>query len=225
MQEQNQQTQFLSTEMNCLIREDKKIENKLRVRLVEEYSQFREDVHVSDLTLCMRQSLFRKLNPKPPTTKQIGYFFDGARRHEALQTIYGEGVAEKEGEFEGVHYSIDVYDGFPIEFKTTRAKAAISDHWLRQLIYYMLATDSSIGLLQVQRILPRDGDPFPGFVITLDDKQRVEWLRDFRERSSQFLEALEKRDPSLLPIHRGEKDWVCRECPYRAECDKMEGLK
>jgi hypothetical protein len=221
------QTDVLSDRLNCAIAEDTTVETKLKRRLAEEYAALREGVHVSDLTLCMRQSLFRKLDPRPPTTKQIGYFLDGARRHQALQALYGEGAAEKEGVFEGVRYHIDVFTptGFVIEFKTTRAKEAISDHWLRQLIYYMLAADSGIGLLQVQRILPRDGDPFPGFIITLDDKQRAEWLSDFRERSSRFLEAMERNDPSRLPVYRGEKDWVCRECPYRKECDRMEGLK
>jgi hypothetical protein len=213
---------LLSAHLHCAIREDESVEGKLRQKLVVEYAKLRVGIHVSDLTLCMRQSLFRKLDPKPPTTKQVGYFLDGARRHEALQTLYGEGVVEKKGEFEGVRYSIDIYDGLPIEFKTTRARAAISEHWIRQLVYYMLATDSAVGLLQVQRIMPRDENPFPAYVITLDDRQKAKWLRDFRERSSRFLEALEKKNPSLLAVYRGEGDWVCRECPYKSECDRME---
>jgi hypothetical protein len=138
--------------------------------------------------------------------------------------MYGGGVVEKEGEFEGVHYSIDIFDGFPIEFKTTRAKVAISEHWLRQLIYYMLATNSKIGLLQVQRITPRGENPFPAYLVRFNENQRAEWLEDYRVRANKFKEALEKQNPALLPIYRGEKEWVCRECPYRKVCDRMEGL-
>ena len=225
MREQNTtQTEFLSDRLNCVIKEDNQFETTLRQKLAEEYANVRDGVHVTDLALCMRQALFRKIDPRAPTTKQLGYFLDGARRHQTLQTLYGEGVAEKEGTFEGIHYTIDIFDNFPIEFKTTRAKAAISDHWVRQIVFYMLATNAPIGLLQVQRILARDEDPFPGFIITLDDRQRADWLKDFRERSNRFLEAMDKRDPSLLPIYRGEKDWVCRECPYRPRCDRIEGV-
>jgi hypothetical protein len=216
---------ILSRELECSIREDNQVEEKAKARLMEEYSKLREGVHVSDLTLCLRQSLYRKLRPIPPTQKQIGYFLDGSRRHQALQNLYGEGVVEKKGEFEGVEYSIDIYDGFPIEFKTTRAKTAINDHWVRQLVYYMLATGSRKGILQVQRIMPSKSNGqnlFPAYLIQLDEKQAQDWLEDFIHRRDLFVNALQLREPSLVPIYRGENDWVCRECPYRIECDEIE---
>lgn len=114
------------------LKESRELEEKLIANLSEKYAELREGIHMTDLVLCLRQSLARKLYPLPPTTKQLGYFFDGARRHQALQELYGkDNVAEWKGEFEGVSYSIDVYDDYPIEFKTTRANMALSDHWMR----------------------------------------------------------------------------------------------
>jgi hypothetical protein len=215
----------LSRELECSIKEDSQVEERVKVRLMGEYSKQRDGAHVSDLVLCMRQSLFRKLRPVPPTVKQIGYFLDGARRHEALQSLYGEGVVEKKGEFEGVSFSIDIHDGFPIEFKTTRAKNAISEHWVRQLVYYMLATGSRTGILQVQRIMPSKGSNeslFPAYLVQLDEEQFQYWQSDFVQRRDLFFNAALLKEPSLVPAYRGEGDWLCRERPYRKECDEIE---
>ncbi len=210
---------------NCLISQDKTIETRVLERLHMEYSKQREGVHVSDLVLCMRQVVFRRIRPVSPTVKQLGYFLDGARRHEALQSLYGEGVVEKKGEFEGVQYSIDIYDGFPIEFKTTRARAAVNEHWIRQLIYYMLATGSKTGILQVQRIMPSKDENeslFPAYLVQLDEEQFQYWLSDFVQRRDLFSNATLLKEPSLVPIYRGDGEWVCRECPYRRECNEIE---
>lgn len=204
--------------------EDSTLEARLRGNLAEEYSKLREGIHVSDLVLCLRQAAARKLYPIPPTQKQLGYFFDGARRHEALQALYGEGIAERKGTFEGVSYSIDIFDGFPIEFKTTRARAAISEHWLRQLSYYMLATGSDRGIIQVQRIMAREENPFPAFVMTLSLAQKERALAEFRERRDAFAMAIAANDLSLAPILRGDGEWLCRECQYRKRCDEIEGV-
>ncbi len=151
------QLSFLASKYMVSLRQDRQIEQRVLENLEKEYSSLRGGIHVSDLTLCLRQAIFRKLFPVPPTTKQIGFFLDGARRHETLQKLYqGEDsahvITEKKGFFEGVSFSIDIYHKIPIEFKTTRANRAISEHWIRQLAYYMIASRSNIGILQVQRI-------------------------------------------------------------------------
>ncbi|MDG6906999.1 MAG: PD-(D/E)XK nuclease family protein [Nitrososphaerota archaeon] len=219
-----------SQNASCTIKQDARVEESVKRNLEAEYGKLRDDVHVTDLTLCMRQALFRKLQPVPPSTKQLGYFFDGARRHEALQKLYGQGVIEKEIEFEGVKATIDILDSIgPIEFKTTRAKNAISEHWIRQLAYYMVATNSNFGTLQIQRILPgkqkgesQEENLFPAFIIELNKEQREKWHQDFKERKDRFLSAYQSKDPSKAPLFRGDNDWVCSECPYKAQCDKIE---
>lgn len=207
--------------------ESHELEERLIANLTEEYSRLRDQVHMSDLVLCLRQSLGRKLYPLPPTVKQLGYFFDGARRHEALQELYGkDNVAERKGEFEGVQYSIDIYDECPIEFKTTRANKILSEHWFRQLGYYMLAVGAAKGILQVQRINDKDGTPLAAYEVSLTPEQRDAALDEFRERKGKFLIAKAEEDLSLVPAYRGDGDWLCRDCAYKEKfCDPIEAKR
>lgn len=218
--------QFLSEQYHVSIEEDTMVEERALRNLAAHYSKTRLEIHVSDLTLCMRQSLLRKIKPVPPTEKQLGYFLDGSSRHVSLQTLYadddteGKVISEYKGE-DPLHFSIDIYDdgegeGLPIEFKSTRAAKAISEHWVRQVIYYMLITGRSEGIIQVQRIMPRDGEKiFPAFRLKLSLEQRGYWMIDITERLASFKEAYEKQDPSMLPAYPGDGNWLCRECPYR----------
>ncbi len=136
-------------------------------------------------------------------------------------------VSEKKGMFEGVSFSIDLYFNMPIEFKTTRARGAIPDHWIRQLAYYMLATDSNVGILQVQRIIAREEDSvFPSYLVEFtNEEQRLGWLEEFRIRRETFRDALESGSPASVGIFRGENNWLCRQCPYKTQCDKIEQEK
>lgn len=228
--------QKLAASCHCTARETNALEERVRKAIFDLYSKDREDVHCTDLTLCMRRALYRKLYPAPPTMKEMGYFFDGARRHESLQKMYGEeAVVEKEIEFEGVKCTIDILEnGVPIEFKTTRAANAIPEHWIRQLIFYMLALNSNKGILQIQRILPAKlgkkrseqevENLFPAYIIELGDKEREAWLKDFRERKSKFFESYQREDITSAPIFRGEGNWLCMDCPAKEMCDIIEGV-
>lgn len=203
--------------------ESAELEKKLIRNLTAQYSKLRSGIHMSDLVLCARQSLARKLYPIAPDVVHLGYFFDGSRRHESLQALYGDGVAEKGGTFEGVDYHIDLLDKETvIEFKTTRGGKAISEHWLRQLVFYMVAENLANGVIQVQRINQKE-TPFQAYHVSLDENQRRHVLTDFRERRDLFKSALEKKDLALVPIFRGDGDWLCRGCEYRKEyCDPIE---
>ncbi|MHB2035755.1 MAG: PD-(D/E)XK nuclease family protein [Nitrososphaerales archaeon] len=170
--------------------------------------------------------------PVPPGVKQLSYYLDGARRHEALEKLYSANdpahiVSEKKGVFEDVSFSIDLYFDMPIEFKTTRAREAIPEHWIRQLAYYMLATDSDVGILQIQRIVPKDEDSiFPSYLVEFtNEEQRIGWLEEFRNRKETFRMALDSSMPEWAPIYRGENSWLCRQCPYKSRCDEIEQTK
>jgi hypothetical protein len=222
---------LLSQNVSCAVKEDSRIEETVKRNLEAEYAKLRNEIHVTDLTLCLRQSLFRKLQPMALSTKQLSYFFDGSRRHQALQQLYGQGVIEKEIDFEGVKATIDILDNFgPIEFKTTRAKNAISEHWIRQLAFYIVATNSRFGILQVQRIMPGkqkgndEQNIFPAYLIELSQEQRTKWLEDFRQRKERFQAAYQSKEPAKAPIYRGEGNWLCVECPYLAKCNQIEGV-
>lgn len=214
--------------MEYTLTESKGLEAKLLERLEAGYSKLREGVHVSDLVLCPRQSLFRRFDPKPPTSEELSFYIDGAARHRALQALYGDGIAEHEVELEGVSCHVDIYDDRVIEYKSTRGAKAVSEHWLRQVIYYLLATKTREGTLIVQRINYKKAKsgkptPFEVYTVSVTPLQFEHALEDFRSRRSAFLAALEAKDMKLAPIWRGEGDWLCRGCRFREPCDRIEG--
>lgn len=205
------------------------LEAELLAKLQAKYSESRTAIHVSDLILCARQSLARRLDPRPPTPQELSYYVDGAARHHALQALYGDGIAEHEVELEGVSCHVDIYDDRVIEYKSTRGTKAVGEHWLRQVIYYLLATKTREGTLIVQRINYKKAKagkqtPFEVYTVSVTPLQFEHALEDFRSRRSAFLAALEAKDMKLAPIWRGEGDWLCRGCRFKEPCDRIEGV-
>lgn len=89
----------------------------LSVALKNKYdTEFRDGIHVTDLTLCPRKSIFRKLEPKPITNKELNFFTSGRAIHSAIQSLVeqdqaGQFEIEKEVTWEGITGHIDLFDG------------------------------------------------------------------------------------------------------------------
>jgi len=204
--------------------------NELKKKFLERLEQYynngktRDGLHVSDLVFCLRQSYFRKTNPKPHSLRTLQFFIDGATRHSALQDLLG---LEREVEVErfGVVGHVDVMaGGVPVELKTTRARSAVPDHYFRQLGYYAVLCGVCEGVLVVQRINCRDGEEPWEFYHVKWSREEVEGLeRELRHRANLLRGALEKRDPSFLPVLGSDMRWKCRWCDYVDECEKKGG--
>lgn len=183
-------------------------------------------MHVSDLTLCLRASYFKKAQPKPPTEKQMGFFLDGARRHEALEAL-GDLHSEVKIYALGVTGTIDMVEGrHPIEFKSTRAQKILSEHWFRQLGYYCALTGSSKGVLVVQRLnLPREDlqkegvSPFEFYDVEYEDSEIRSFLLEIHEGRHRLERALEEMDAESLP--KTAETWVCLNCLWKKECGEL----
>jgi len=183
-------------------------------------------IHVTELTLCLRKALYDRLSPAPPTEVQLGYFLDGARRHLALQYIHG-GVSEYRIESSrlGVVGTIDLYEGGPIEFKSTRTiRQIIPRHYQRQLGYYMLLTDAPEGRLIIQKINPRGGESFLCSRANFESAlERANLERELFDRADEYGNALSEQNPSHLPRFFDETDeknprWLCKTCLYKSRC-------
>jgi len=186
--------------------------------LEEQYSETREGIHVSDLIYCLREAYWRKVDPQTPSERQLGFYLDGARRHGALQALI-DSPAEVGVEKWGVKGRIDLFwRGLPVEFKTTRAREGVPDHYLRQLAYYCCLLGVRKGYLVIHRLV---GDPpFEFYSVEWTEEEMRGIEKELRERADLLREALEKGDPSMLP--KGEP-WKCRWCPYRQRCEEMDG--
>jgi len=203
----------------------------LKKRFLERLEQYynngkpREGLHVSDLVFCLRQSYFRKTNPKPHSLRTLQFFIDGATRHSALQDLLG-----LEREVEVCKYNIighvDVMaGGVPVELKTTRARNAVPDHYFRQLGYYAVLCGVCEGVLVVQRINCKDGEEPWEFYHVKWSREEVEGLkRELRHRADLLRTALREGRPDCLPVIEEGMRWKCRWCDYVDECEKKGGV-
>jgi CRISPR/Cas system-associated exonuclease Cas4 (RecB family) len=194
------------------------------------YSKTRQAIHVSDLTLCMRQAAFRKLKPKPTTETELGFYLAGNGHHTVLESLHG---AEREVErtWHEVHAHFDLLDSVPVEIKTTRDfSRRIHGHWVRQLAYYCVIENVNTGKLIVLFLFPRRrakgndsrGGMIETYTITLRDLETVR--SELLERRDILSKALEARHPGLAPGVKDDEDckWLCRNCAYRVECEAIQ---
>ena len=198
------------------------LKNKFLKKLNEHYnssSNSRPGIHVSDLIYCLRQSFYRKNYPKPHSTKTLQFFVDGARRHEALQELLGVDSEVKVKKF-GVVGSIDILTNYPVEIKTTRAKNVLPSHYFKQLGYYCIMCGVSEGYLIVQRINCKNNNPWEFYHIQWNKEEITKLENELREKAKLFSEAMENKNPCLLPKIEQSMRWKCRYCSYQNECLK-----
>ena len=182
----------------------------------------RDGIHVSDLIFCLKESFFRRKNPIPPTDIQLGYFLDGARRHVLIQNLHGA-EAEKQVENYGIHGTIDILDGFPIEIKTTRwLKDDVPPHYLRQLAYYMVLTDKRRGKILIHNLNAKKDSPvFVSFDVTLTEKEFEEHKKDLLARKARLELAL--MNDSVENLSTPNEAWKCSTCQYKIRCLSSTG--
>lgn len=118
--------------------------HKLKSSLFVKFNQAREGIHVSDINLCARETVFRRLNPEQLTDRDLNVFTSGRAIHDAIQIIashYPEYEIEREINFNPseneytkdiigikdliIKAHIDLFDtekNIPIEAKTVRKK-------------------------------------------------------------------------------------------------------
>ena len=91
-------------------------------------SKPREGYHVSDVCLCPRLNVFRKIDRLPIDAKTVSIFAVGKAIHEAVQMLYRTDKRtfeiEKYVEHQDIQGSVDIHDrrrNIRLEFKTTRS--------------------------------------------------------------------------------------------------------
>lgn len=194
----------------------------------------RSGVHVSDLTLCIRKGVFRRVYPKPTTMLELNFFTSGRAIHDAIQILakshdHGRFEIEKPILHKNIEGHIDLYDSvnnIPIECKTYRS-SKIEDpkpHHVDQLKSYLAITNSETGVLLYQLLLNFDDTPFKEFEIRANEYDRKLQLWKLEHNAEIFRNAVDKRDPKLAPSVWDDPtlSWMCKSCPYRQECVKME---
>jgi len=202
------------------ITENTEFTQKLKQTLFSQFQEYRGGIHVSDLTYCVRQAYYRRIDPRPINETALGYYVAGRGHHGVIQDLCKPFNIEKEQKIKklGVTGTVDLLEGKrPIEIKTTRSrKLEIASHYLKQLGYYCVLKDYPYGTLVIFHLLPT---PETGIFRTydVDISSRFNVVQDeliFLVGTLKY--ALEHHDPSRCP--RTGLTWKCDSCDYRIPC-------
>jgi len=195
------------------ITEDSALKRLFLEKLREHYGGHKEGFFVTDFVYCLRKAYWRRVRPKAFSERQLGYFVDGSRRHEALQVLSGF-RSEVSVERLGVRGRMDLLAESPIEVKTTRAsvKSGVPPHYLRQCAYYCVLAGKDTCTLITQHIIE---GCFRFQKLVFSAEELASYEGELVESRRLLEEALAKQDHSGLPL--GEP-WQCRSCEYNGDC-------
>jgi hypothetical protein len=87
----------------------------------------------------------------------------------------------------------------------------------------MAMQGASVGYMVYQCLMHFGSSPFRLFRVTMNEQQRLEQLEKLVKEIGSLQDARKAKDPSLARnvYLNKELNWLCRECPYAKECEKM----
>lgn len=196
------------------------------------------ECHVSDLALCPREAVHRRLSPKKIDNVQLGFFIFGESAGTAIQALVDSDPerwkAEHEIIWEGVHAHVDLYDAknnIPIEVKTANMADMEQPkaHYTSQLRIYQALLNAQQGIILAfltQHFKGKVRDqPFREWVISMTPEQLEAERARIRTERDGFTKALEAKDPMLARgvINDPDMNWKCtRYCPLLVKCQALQ---
>jgi hypothetical protein len=220
---------------------------ELKSSLYTEYNKERDGIHVSMINLCLRESVFRAIDPKPITDRELGLFSAGRAIHEAIQQLakfFPKYEIEKEINFaiDGIILKahIDLYDkerNIPIEAKTVRKNRLgtfdkRTKTWspeepkpfnTEQLQMYMALCDSDVGYIIYQLLLDYDNFPFRVFEVTMTKEERSNMLERMVSDAFHLQMNIDNKTPERtkhIALDKN-KNFKCTYCKYLDPCYEM----
>jgi len=194
---------------------DKEMRDYFIAKLQEKSAPVRTEIHVSDLTYCLRKAFYRRFLNRQLSEQQLLFFLDGHQRHEGLQSLCKHLEHEVEIRRYGIVGHLDIQDKYPVEIKTTRARpnGQKPAHYIRQGAYYCLLTGTDTFSLITQYI--NDG------VITFETvKYTAEelngYLKEMLSNRDLLQSAYDSFDVNKLPFPA--ENWQCKHCEFQTEC-------
>ena len=199
------------------ITQDQELRNEFITKLQEKCAPARQEIHVSDLTYCLRKAYWRRVKNRKLSEQQLLFFLDGHQRHAGLQELVGKLEHEVEVKNFGVVGHIDLMDKHPIEVKTTRARnnGQKPPHYLRQCAYYCLITKNETCSLITEYI--NDG-MFTFERIEFTPQELNQYLEDLVDARNRLQNAFDKQTAKVLPFL---KDWQCNHCEFVEDCENI----
>lgn len=224
-----------------LLIKNSKILTELKSALYVEYNKEREGIHVSDILLCSRETVFRRINPSPITDRELGFFTVGRAIHEAVQQLakyFPKYEIEKEINYKvdglTLKAHIDLYDSqnnIPIEAKTVRSKRLgkagepeePKPFNVEQLKMYMTLVNADVGFIIYQFLLEYEAFPFKIFEVRMTKEEREKMLEKMIDDSFHLQMNIDQKTPENTRhvFFDENKKWKCQYCRFNQECTQM----
>lgn len=210
-------------------------------------SEVREGVHVSDLCLCPRKSIFNRLEPQKLTPRDLNFFTSGRAIHDSIQILAKRNPDKFDIEREtwlfddkqtpdcGIVAHIDLYDkekNVPIECKSHRTAKIDKPkkHHVDQVQSYMAMVNSKKGIILYQLLMHFEDKPFVEFEIEMKDKELEKKRKDLIDKAKRYAENLKNKTPLLMEGALGNPDleWLCLtrdgkpNCPFYEICKEAQ---
>lgn len=200
-----------------IITDNHELRNFFLQKLQDKSAPIRTEIHVSDLTFCLRKAYWRRFDNRKLSEQQLIFFLDGHQRHEGLQGLVKNLEHEVEIKRYGIVGHLDLMDKNPVEIKTTRVhpNGQKPNHYLRQGAYYCLLTGTDTFSLITQYI----NDGILTFeTITFGKQELDDYLEDMLADRDILQEAYDAKNIRGLPFPQG--DWQCGKCEFQGNCYK-----
>jgi CRISPR/Cas system-associated exonuclease Cas4 (RecB family) len=216
------------------------IMQELKNSLFVYFNKERDGIHVSDINLCLRETVFRRIKPESIKDREVGLFTVGRAIHDSIQTLAKSNPKyeiEKEINYEiddgggnkiTLKAHIDLYDkenNIPIEAKTVRSKeiGEPKSFQVEQLQMYMTLTNADVGYILYQLLLDYNHFPFKVFEVRMTKEERATMLDKIIDDVHHLKMNLDNRTPENtrhIALNQ-EKNWKCTYCKYLNECYDM----
>lgn len=189
----------------------------------------REGIHLSTLVYCLTRSFFDQLAPIEPTDEEVMLFSlgfglqDVLTPKEAVTPVY-----EKDGITFSPDFQLKLTLG-TAELKTTRmssGKELFPETWLEYIMGGCFILGINEYLLAVLHMLGNYRPPFPeikSYKLIFEEDELLDNWAYLMDRKSIYVGALAENKPPL-PFTCC-KDWECRSCRYRLQCEAIRMLK
>jgi len=177
----------------------------------------RPNLHATDAIYCRRKAYWDKIDPLPPTPREILYFIQGLGLQQAMLGEKEEPPVYVETPDFTLFYSPDkIINDQIVELKTGRTgrkkleEGLIPEGWIKQIMFYCWAMNKKQALLVDFTIISPDIIPI---VLTFTDEEleaNAKWVLD---RANSLHQALINKE-----VPPKEEDWECRNCRYQLRC-------
>jgi hypothetical protein len=184
---------------------------EIRKKIWKVRESWGKEFHRSDLVYCELKPYCRLTGIEAkPTVKAVENWVIGEIGHIVIQRAFDAVEVEKKLDGVEVHHDVE-YEGVPLEIKTTTLRILNPTHlpqeYLDQLAFGLVFEQVREGKLLTLDLVTKT---LLVWKVRLSTRELEEYTRRFMRQYRKIMDAVKRRDPSILKPKYEE----CEYCPY-----------